>query len=296
MEAINNAVNAVRNNVPATGSLVQTVTSLVVLILGVALLYYIYKYLFESQGGDSRSVVTTAIKANPAESPKPYEIPPVYEGGEYSITFWIYITGYKDQMGKSKHILELAPNSTTGSPTSTLVVGLGSTQSNLLVRVNTNAPGKEVLNQATLTNMFNPTQLTSGQLLDSSKEMCDLPEVELQRWVCIGIVMNGRTVDVYMDGKLARSCVLSSFYTVDPNGVSMKILQYGGFDGFISNVYAHSTALNPDQIYKIYMSGPSDVAAGGFWGWLRSMFDVKGEVTYTYPQMGLTYPRTTLTF
>lgn len=300
MEAVNNAVNtatnAVKNAIPGSGSMVQGVTSILVLLVGVVLLYYIYKYFFESQGTDSRSIITTAIPGNPASSPKPYEIPAVYEGGEYSITFWTYITAFKDQVGKSKHILELAPNTTTGSPKSTLVVGLGPFNNKLMVRVNTNATGTESLTQENVQKIFQPTQVPSGQLLNDTMPICDLPEVELQRWVCFGIVLNGRTVDVYMDGKLARSCVLPSFYSVDANGVSLKLLQYGGFDGFLSNVFVHNGALNPDQMYRIYMNGPSDTVSGGFWGWIKSIFNVTGEVTYAYPQMGLTYPKSTLTF
>lgn len=283
-------------SIPASGGIVQTVTSILVLVIGVVLLYYTYIFFFENQGLDSKSILTTAIPANPATSPKPYEIPPVYEGGEYSITFWTYITAFKDQVGKSKHILELAPNTTTGTPTSTLVVGLGPYNNKLMVRVNTGATSTEKLTQANVKNMFQPTQVASGQLLNDTMPVCDLPEVDLQRWVCFGVVMNGRTIDVYMDGKLARSCVLPSFYTVDANGVSLKLLQYGGYDGFLSNVSAYSAALNPDQMYKIYMNGPADTAAGGILGWLKSIFNITGEVSYMYPQMGLTYPRTTVTF
>lgn len=296
MEAVNDAVNNLRNAVPASTGLVQTATSFAVLILGVVLLYYIYTYFFESQSLDTKAIITTAIPANPATSPKAYDILPVYEGGEYTITFWAYVTGFKDQVGQPKHILELSPNTTTGTPTSTLVVGLGPFNNKLMVRVNTNSTGTESLTQANITAIFQPQQAPSGQLLNNTMPICDLPEVELQRWVCFGVVLNGRTVDVYMDGKLARSCVLPSFYTVDANGVSLKLLQYGGFQGFLSNVFVHSGALNPDQMYRIYMSGPSDVTAGGFWGWLRGIFDVKGEVTYAYPQVGLSYPRSTLTF
>jgi len=296
MEAVNNAANTVRNAIPAFGGVTQSVTSIAVLILGAVFLYYIYKNFFEAHGVESKTIVTTAIPANPATAPKAYEIPAVYEGGEYSVTFWAYVTTYKDSVGKGKHILELAPNSTTGTPMSTLVVGLGPYNNKLMVRVNTNATGAEKLTKAKVDSIFQPTNVPSGQLLNDTMPMCDLPEVELQRWVCFGVVMNGRTIDVYMDGKLARSCVLPSFYTVDPNGVSMKLLQYGGFDGFLSNVVVYSNALNPDQIYRIYMNGPADIAASGFMGWIGSIFNLKGELTYTYPQAGLTYPTSTITF
>jgi hypothetical protein len=297
MEALNNSVNAIKNAIPGSGDMLQSMTSIIFLVIGAVLLYYIYKYFFETEGTDSRSIITTAIPGNPASSPKAYDkIPAVYEGGEYSITFWTYITAFKDQVGKSKHILELAPNTTTGNPTSTLVVGLGPFNNKLMVRVNTNSTGTEKLTTTNVKNIFQPTSVPSGQLLNDTMPMCDLPEVELQRWVCFGIVLNGRTVDVYLDGKLARSCVLPSFYTVDANGVSLKLLQYGGFDGFLSNVYVHNAALNPDQMYRIYMNGPADTVAGGFWGWIKSIFNVTGEVTYTYPQAGITYPKSTLTF
>ncbi len=296
MNALNNASNAVKNALPGMGGVTQTVTSVIVLIIGVTILYYIYKFFFLGEQATSKAILTTAIPANPADSPSPYEIPAVYEGGEYSITFWTYITAYKDMVGKGKHILELSPNTTTGTPTSTLVVGLGPFNNKLMVRVNTNAAGSEQLTRVNVENIFKPTQVPSGQLLNDTMPICDLPEVELQRWVCFGIVLNGRTIDVYMDGKLARSCVLPSFYTVDPNGVRMKLLQYGGFDGFLSNVYAYSGALNPDQMYRIYMNGPADTAASGFLGWIKSLFNVKGEVTYYYPTVGITYPKTTVTF
>lgn len=296
MEALNDSVNAIRNAIPATGGIAQTIGSVALLILGVIVLYYLYQYLFQGQIATSQAIVTSAIPANPSSSPAPTSILPVYEGGEYTITFWTYITAFKDQIGKNKHILELSPTTTTGSPTSTLVVGLGSFTNKLLVRVNTNATGTEQLTAANVQNMFQPTQTPPGQLLADSMPICDLPEVELQRWVCFGIVLNGRTVDVYMDGKLARSCVLPSFYTVNANGVRMKILQYGGFNGFLSNLYVYSGALNPDQIYGIYMKGPADVTDRGFLAWLGTMFDIKGQVTYSYPQVGVTYPRSTVSF
>lgn len=296
MEAVNNAANTVRNSIPAFGGTTRIVTSIALLIIGGVFLYYVYKFFFDQDDTETKTITTTAIKANPATSPKAYEIPAVYEGGEYSITFWTYVTAYKDTLGKAKHILELAPNTTTGTPMSTLVVGLGPFNNKLMVRVNTNAPGAEKLTKANVDAIFQPKTMNPGQLLGDTMPICDLPEVELQRWVCFGIVLNGRTVDVYLDGKLARSCVLPSFYTVDTNGVSLKLLQYGGFDGFLSQVVVYNQALNPDQMYRIYMKGPSDMIATGFLGWIASIFNLKGELTYTYPKPGVVFPQDTIVF
>jgi sugar lactone lactonase YvrE len=100
---------------------------------------------------------------------------------------------------------------------------------------------------------------------------CDLPEFDLQRWVMLTVVLNGRTIDVYMDGKLVRSCTTKSFYKVDPSGVKPVICDRGGFDGYISNTAVANYAMNPDQIYRNYLSGPEGGTLNIF-SWLGGLF------------------------
>jgi DNA-binding beta-propeller fold protein YncE len=100
---------------------------------------------------------------------------------------------------------------------------------------------------------------------------CDLPEFDLQRWVMLTVVLNGRTIDVYMDGKLVRSCTTKSFYKVDPSGVRAVICDRGGFDGYISNAAVANYAMNPDQIYRTYLSGPEGGTLNIF-SWLGGLF------------------------
>lgn len=102
------------------------------MILGAVALYYLYKYIYGVQGIASQSIITTAIAGNTKTKPALYTIPPVYEGGEYTVTFWVYVTGFKDQAGLNKHVLEIR-----GVDYSTLVVGLGAHKNKLMVRVNT---------------------------------------------------------------------------------------------------------------------------------------------------------------
>ena len=76
----------------------------------------------------------------------------------------------------------------------------------------------------------------------------------------------------------------------------MKLLDFDGFDGFLSDVTCYSYALNPDQVYRIYMGGPSDTASSSFLGWLKSIFGLEGEVTYKIPTTQIKYEKGTLTF
>ena len=112
--------------------------------------------------------------------------------------------------------------------------------------------------------------------------MCDLPEVDLQRWVNLTVSVNGKTVDVYLDGKLARSCVLPDFYKVDAGGYSASLLEYGGFGGQISTTSVYDAALNPEQVYKKYMAGPEPIT--GIVQWLTSFLTPGVTVTVKQTQ------------
>ena len=272
----------------------RSIGGIVIVVLGAVALYYLYQYVYGVQGLTGQTIVSTAIPGNVATKPALFTIPPIYEGGEYSISFWIYVTGFKDQTGLNKHILEIR-----GVNYSTLVVGLGAHKNKLMTRVNTAGgsalSGKTSLNTNEVKSLFTSTQVPSG-LLEQGMELCDLPEIDLQRWVSINIVLNGRTCDLYMDGKLARSCVLPGPFKVDPKGYQMKLVDFDGFEGYLSDVTCYQYALNPDQAYRIYMGGPSDTASSNFTGWLKSIFGLEGTVTYKVPTTAIKYQTQTLTF
>ena len=255
----------------------------VVLILGAVALYYLYQFLFTSNGMATTSLITTSIAGNTVMKDL-LPISPPYEGGEYSVSFWMYITAFNDLLGKNKHILEIQ-----GTNKSMMVVGLGSISNKLLVRVNTATGESGPLSKANIRTLFDTKEYNSG--LTENLELCDLPEVELQKWVSVAVVLSGKTCDVYMDGKLTRSCVLPNFYRVDSTGVKMKLLDYGGFQGYLGDVSTYNYALNPDQIYRMYMTGPTDNQSS-FLSWIQNIFDVKGQLSIRYPTPAVQYAKT----
>jgi hypothetical protein len=130
------------------------------------------------------------------------------------------------------------------------------------------------LGQSTVENLFKDFAVEDS-LLDTPA-ICDLPEIDMQRWMMVSVILSGRTIDVYLNGKLKRSCVAPSHYKVDPTGVSPVLCDHGGFDGHIAGVGVSNYALNPEQIYKLYLSGPE----GATWNigkWLGSLFTGSGS-------------------
>jgi hypothetical protein len=284
MEAANNS------------SPVARVIPVLLIFAGLVGLYYLYQYLF----GPKSSNVYTLVSSNTNAAIDPAKpiiitsdkLPTIYEGGEFTISTWIYVNNWSYRQGFNKSIISVG-----GPNFDTIRVYLGGYKPSLSVRlqtkdntsVNNTVPTAatannsttgsgapmgstsmtvESLDKATQNAVFNILQSDSG-LLDSSP-LCDLPQIDLQRWVNLTISVNGRTVDVYYDGKLARSCVLPSFYKVDAGGYSATLLAYGGFGGQISTTTMYDSALNPEQVYKNYMAGPEPIT--NIVTWFTSFF------------------------
>jgi hypothetical protein len=266
--------------------------TLFIIIIGLVSLYYIYKFLFKS-AEESKVVLTGVKKADmdTAITIPATTLPTLVEGGEYTVSFWMYVNNWAHMANKNKHILSIGSAGSTPNDFHTLLVYLGQQVNSLKIRVhaadsttaNGTMPNPEVVvSGATYTTTFANASVNGG-LLESSHPLCDLPEVDLQKWVYVSIVMNGKTVDVYLDGKLARSCILPTFYRVPISGYSMRICDNKGFGGYISSVKAASYAQAPDEIWKQYMAGPN--AAGSFLDYLKSFFDPSSPLN-----TGLTEP------
>jgi hypothetical protein len=278
---------------------VSRLISVLLFFAGLLGIYYLYDYLFGPKAFNSYVLNDKVMRAD-IDMTKPIiiasdKMPPLYEGGEFSISTWIYINNWSYLQGYAKCILRIG-----GSSFDTIRINLGGFKPKLMVRLHTrdaNAPTSNVdnspdniqtdsLERQTLNLTYGIQQLEAGLLESSTPSGCDLPEIDLQRWVNIVVAVNGKTVDVYMDGKLSRSCVLPNYFKVDSSysgyllspGISAKNGPPGaGFGGQLGNVIMYDSALNPEVVYKNYIAGPEQIT--GFWQWFTSFFDIGVDVT-----------------
>lgn len=267
---------------------VTILVTAVVVIGGLVALYFLYSFLYTTGATQGTMLIKRDVVANRAPTGMP-PAPPIYEGGEYTINLWLYINSYNINRNRRKHVLEIG-----GTNFSTLLIALGAFKNTLIIRTHSREP--DAAYTGTDTNSSTPSctsgsgttyqtpsadlaSRTDGSLTKRDVEslfrplamddtmldtapICDMPEIDMQRWTLVSVVLSGRTIDVYVDGKLARSCVTRSYYKVDPTGVSVKLLQKplsdgeAGFDGHVSNVMAANFAMNPADIYRFYSSGP----------------------------------------
>lgn len=254
----------------STNAVIAGFMNLLIIIVALVIIYYIYQYLFGIASISGGILEAGQLTAN--RGLKTYtNHAKIYEGGEYTVNLWLYISGWSYLQGQKKHVFELG-----GTNFATLLIALGSYKNSLSVRVDAvDASGSSLALTKTMeTQFFGPS--LDGGLADASPQ-CDIDVIDLQRWVQISVVINGNICDVYMDGKLVRSCVLPSYYRVDPTGQSVKIADRGGFDGYISQVSTYNYAMSPVTLYNMYMSGPTP-ASTDVWGafnYFLSLFQSK---------------------
>lgn len=94
--------------------------------------------------------------------------------------------------------------------------------------------------------------LKNPDVLGEDKQ-CDLVNIPVQRWNHVAIVLINRTVDVYLNGKLARSCTLNNVPIM--NEGDLYVNQEGGFNGELSDLLYSNRALSTKDIYSIYRAG-----------------------------------------
>lgn len=241
--------------------------NLIVVVIALIIVYYSFGFFYGTSTSSGVTVQSDKISAN--QGVKNYKTQAqIYEGGEYSVNFWMYVSGWNYKQGTRKHVLEIG-----GTNFATLLVALGAYKNSLNVRVDTkDASGASVggigLTNADKEAFFKPLQSDTALTV---QPMCDIDEIDLQRWIQVTVTINGRTCDVYIDGKLARSCVLPSFFKVDPTGQSVTVVDRGGFDGYVSQVSTYNYSLNPNNVYNMYMAGPTGSSLDP-WAYFTGLF------------------------
>jgi len=239
---------------------------ILVIVVLVYLLYILYSWLNAGNGVQDMVIYSAPSDGLPARTTtltgtqfKGSQVPVIYPGGEYSVSVWIYVTnwGAAGSTGKNKPFLVLS----SGGTLATLVMYLGQFTNKLGIRVS-----DTVQNQIKLTDMSSIVVGNSSYSDSDGMPPCDIEQVDIQRWVNITVIMMGKTVDVYIDGKLSRSAILPGLFTADGSVPTLTLGSPDGFGGLIGMTRAANVAYTPDRVYANYQEGP-------FSGWSLSSLD-----------------------
>lgn len=151
----------------------------------------------------------------------------------FTYSVWFYIEDWTYRYGQEKVILTRMDQDRNPSPQ----IALGAFQNNLNVSLQTYPDGSN-----------------TGSSSVSQTHNCNIKNVPIQSWVNALISVNGRTLDVYIDGKLVRTCVMPGVAKIASNA-PVIITPRGGFSGYTAKIEYWANATNPQEAWNIYRGG-----------------------------------------
>jgi hypothetical protein len=94
---------------------------------------------------------------------------------------------------------------------------------------------------------------------------CGISNVPIQKWCNFFMSVYGRTLDLYLDGKLVRTCVLPGVAKIDTNA-PVYVTPMGGFSGWSSKFQYWADSSNPQKAWNIYKAGYGGSLLGSLFG------------------------------
>jgi len=232
---------------------------IIVILIVIYLIYYVYMNWKKKRNSEP------VLIQNPADASQPQvftsdKVPVSLNGSEYSYSFWIFINDWNYKFGSPKPILYRGTQDCRHANPS---IWLYPTENKLMIRAETydcdsgvNSPIYGKNNQ--VSKSLNP--VTDPSILGVEK-VCDIENIPLQRWVHVVVCLWNKTIDVYINGKLTRSCILDGVPKL--NNGNVYVTPNGGYNGLISRLQFYNYALDPQKVYKLYKHGPYP----GLWWW-----------------------------
>jgi hypothetical protein len=95
---------------------------------------------------------------------------------------------------------------------------------------------------------------------DVINEEITIPNIPINKWLNVIIRCQNNTLDVYINGTIARS--ISLVGVPKQNYGNVYVAANGGFDGYISNLWYYNYALGTSAIQKMIESGPNTKMIG----------------------------------
>lgn len=225
----------------------QTILWILVILV---LLYVIFSYITKERDMLNAQITAGNVMTmiNPSSSGANN-----MNSSNFTYSVWFYINDWNYRYGEPKVIFGRMGGSSDASGGSVEgisgidpcpAVVLGAIENNLMVSLGC-YPGADI----------QPTT-TGGKTV---VHRCGVSNIPIQKWVNLIISVYGRTMDLYIDGKLVRTCLLPGVASVN-NNANIFVTPKGGFDGWTSKLEYYPNSLNPQDCWNIYSKG----YGGGF--------------------------------
>lgn len=208
--------------------------TIILAVVAIVLLYLVYYFFF------NKSSETTLIHLQDARAQQVIAASslPAGPSTNYTFSIWFYVNDWNYRYGQDKIIFGRMDADGSVAP----LVQFSSSINNIEVAL--------------------ATYPTTGSSTKAVTTTCGLDDVPLQRWTNLIISLNDRALDLYLDGKLVRTCLMPGVPKMNPSS-NIYVCPDGGFSGYVSNFRYVADSVNPSQAYNIYKQGYGGSSAVG---------------------------------
>jgi hypothetical protein len=222
-------------------ALIQTVLTVVVVLI---VLYFVINWLFGgssqltrmANGNEKQTILASTLKHNNNSS-------------NYTYSTWFYVNDWNYRFGEPKVLLGRLDDDKNPSPS----IVLDAMENNITISASCYATAA--------------TAATSKPVI----HQCTVKNFPLQKWVNLTISVYGRTLDVYIDGKLVRTCIMPGVAKVNSRS-DIIVTPNGGFNGWTSNFMYWDNSTNPQEAYNVYKGGFGGSLLGNLFNKYRIKF------------------------
>lgn len=214
------------------------VKSILLVFVIFVLLWWLIKYITKDV-----STLSGLVSAKTMQQVSPSDLgASALNTSNFAYSIWFYIDDWNYRYGEPKIIFGRMMNNNMSQPCPS--VTLGAMQNDINVALSLNDPSK------------------IGTYQNFS---CSVANVPIQRWVNLAISVFGRTLDIYIDGKLVRTCVMPGVAVVDSTA-PLFVTPNGGFSGWTTKLQYWSDAINPQMAWNVYQKGYGAGMLGNLFG------------------------------
>ena len=223
----------------------SVVGGLILLYLGIAFFNYIQK----REGQPGLSLFETKSSGDKTPSPVDGKTKTVIPAGEfpagsgidYGVQYWMYISNWDYKFGQTKEVLKR----------------VASNDANVVGPRITLAPNENTLNVQVSLYPTNQQAASARPGVSSTGDSftCSVENVPLQSWFAVSVTVFQRNLDIYINGRLVKSCILPGIPKPALGDVILN--DNGGFAGSICNVNGYNAMLSPEDARSFHAKGTS---------------------------------------
>jgi len=157
--------------------------------------------------------------------------------GAYGMQWWMFVKDWNYAYGKDKHIVRRTDPTNSGVVNPQISLHPTDNILRVSIAVYSHDGGPAAANHDGTDDVF----------------VCEVPNIPLQSWFSVSVTVFGRNVDIYIDGKLVKSCFTTG--VPKPAYGDINVTPDGGFSGRMCGFYHYPRMLVPEDALAFWSAG-----------------------------------------